>query len=286
VPVCGYLKEFSVQPVSGGLAVSFQPVGASGEVFIEILRRTFAHSNLQLTRDPGFLSLLLPTQISLIGTEPSVEQLDGLFDLLQKCITVDDSLDESHCLSPHNLPPKEEGGTWSHTRLGGLLYEVKDYTRRRDVADRQAADKIATELESFVRKHPRYSATEYIVSAPSSSTRRGTDLPLYLGRRLAEKLGKRMLQAERITAIPEQKDRVNQEDSKSAIDAQERTIVVRQQLSGFRCILLDDLYESGGTMLELARACREVGAGEVLGLAVTKNARYTQGMRLEDWSWD
>ncbi|MBI2913090.1 MAG: hypothetical protein HYY03_04140 [Chloroflexi bacterium] len=54
---------------------------------------------------------------------------------------------------------------------------------------------------------------------------------------------------------------------------------INQDLAGGAIVLIDDLYGSGGSMLECARAAREAGAGEVLGLAITKQ-RLFEGVRM------
>ena len=228
------------------------------------------------------------SEITLSGEIPGASDLGRFLEALKKHITIQDALDESHSLSLHRLPPPSGRTAWRRTRLGALLYRAKDYDRKRPVRSTGAANTLAGELESFILRHPRYRAAEVIITAPSSDPTRGADLPACLGDRLAASLGKRIAGAERVAATMPQKDREALDSEATALNQQRNSIVVKSQLRGSSWILLDDLYESGGTLVELARACREAAASEVLGLTVTKTAKYTKytrGMDTEKWPW-
>ena len=48
-------------------------------------------------------------------------------------------------------------------------------------------------------------------------------------------------------------------------------------------IILDDLYGSGATLDELARACKAADAKTVLSFTATKNATFCQGISASGW---
>ena len=55
------------------------------------------------------------------------------------------------------------------------------------------------------------------------------------------------------------------------------TIGVSGVKQGARVLVLDDTIRSGGTLIEIARALREVGAWEVFAISAAKDAKFTQG---------
>ena len=139
-------------------------------------------------------------------------------------------------------------------------------------------------MGSFLATHPRYQRAKAIIPAPSSKTWKKKTLPSTIGATLAKRLGKRLVIPVRLQDIPSQKDYDEDEGGVSRGDLQHETIRINEKLPG-DVIVLDDLYESSGTLGELGRAARAAGASSVLGLAVTKTAKYTQGMDLKSWPW-
>ena len=280
MPVCYFVKSYYIKAVTGGYIISIDPLGGSGVDLAEIFRKAFPGTNAIRTKKPEIPAFPRLEQVTVTGGLPSprIEDLNSFLDLIRNHITIKDDLDESHALSPHSLPPNSDYPDWRRTRLGDLINRAKDYNRQRPVADLSAANALVSELDGFISKHPRYQVADVIICAPSSDCTRTSDLPSYLGHRLATSLGKSFERAERMVDIPPQKDR-----EESAINIQRNSMAVRSRLSGSRCILLDDLYESGATLQELGRVCRRAGAVEMLGLTVTKTAKYTQGMDVEKW---
>ena len=275
MPDCYFLKSYSVEDRNGSYSVSLVIEGRwmSANHIAQILEKTYSDVNAESTMSSG------SPEIIVTGHLPDMAVLESFLDLLKYNITIIDDLDESHALAPHYLPPTDDNPEWARTGVADLVYSAKDYSRQSPVAYQGSADMLADELGRFIRQHPRYSKADIIMSAPSSDPRRTSDLPSYLCSRLGISLGERIEQAERIWEVPPQK-----EDDPDERD-QAHSIQVNASLQGRRCILLDDLYESGNTLLELGRACRQAGASEVLGLTATKNARYTQGMSLKEWPW-
>ena len=85
-----------------------------------------------------------------------------------------------------------------------------------------------------------------------------------------------------MTTRPPQKDIVDDDRKKGVerrIANQKDSMAVADDVDGMSVVVIDDLYGSGGSMLEAARALRDAGAAEVLGLTVTKQRLY-EGVRL------
>ena len=123
-----------------------------------------------------------------------------------------------------------------------------------------------------------------MVPAPSSNQENTDNLPRAITVAVSRSLDRKLVVPRRVTSIPAQKDYDEEANGISRQELQRETTVIDERLRG-EVIVIDDLYESGGTVAEVARACRSAGADGVLGLVITKTAKYTQGMRLEEWPW-
>ena len=246
---------------SRSLTMVMEPAGLDAWVFLEILKKPYRLASIQLSNRSN-----AEVEIILTGDLPGASNVRGLLEILKQHITIKDSLDECHALSMHRLPPATDRIGWKRTRLGRLVHRAKDYSRRKPVGNLAAANVFVRELRTFLYQHPRYRFADIIISAPSFRPSRTDDLSSYVGTRLAKSIGKRIERAHRIVDVPSRKRRARSANEEEDIDTQRGTIVVKPRLDGSRCILLDDVYESGGTLRELGRACREAGASEVLGL--------------------
>ena len=102
---------------------------------------------------------------------------------------------------------------------------------------------------------------------------------------VSESVGKSLLVADRIRGIPAQKEYNAEAAGVPRNEMQEGSVALRHTVDGQTIIVIDDLYETGSTMAEVARACRARGAASVLGLAFVKNAKATYGMNLSEWPW-
>ena len=94
---------------------------------------------------------------------------------------------------------------------------------------------------------------------------------------IAETLKHTQIRIARSSTRSPQKD-ITDEDRQAGVRKrlanQRRSMRVDDHLDGLSVVVIDDLYGSGGTMQEAARALREAGVTEVLGLAVTKQRLY------------
>ena len=275
---CGVLEDASYKPTA--YDISLQSTGDDSEIFVDIFKKSFPDT--EITNSSEMPSV---ATVTLSGGLPKVGDVKLLLEALNRHITIRDTLDESHALSPHHVPVVSDNGRLKRTRLGDLVYRAKDYNRRKPVGNQGAANALVRALKAFIRQHPRYRAADVIVCAPSSQRTVTSNLPSYIGPRLGTSLGMRFERAERVVSAFPQKERKDLPNPGAALNIQLNTMAVTVQLGGSSCILLDDLYESGGTLRELGRACRQAGAEEVLGLTVTKTAGNTQGMDTAEWPW-
>ena len=205
------------------------------------------------------------------GNVPSVAELDQFLNLfVSPRITVADNLDESHCLDFHDLPtgtPQQ----YERTQIGEMVFKAK---YRGGQAEQMT---IGNQLMEFIQRHPRYKRAEYIGSVPRSSSIGWRKLADQLVTHLASSLNKTRVVIDRIKPVTSQKD---VSDEAERYSRQERTMICQGNLAGRSVILVDDMYGSGGSVNEAARALRAAGAPEVLGLAATKTLKYTRGVSL------
>ena len=288
MPVCAYISDYNLK-ASGPLvrAEVLQEGGVEGrltrivqEAFPEsiVSKREFEITKQTIVWESREVFDVLSSDSEMQG------RLDSFLDLLGRCITIADDLDESHALSPHMLPPDDgdEANQWKRTRTGELVNQAKDYQASNVFKDGEATSSISAQVMEFLSTHPQYLRAGIVVPAPSSNPAIGRNLPWAIAREVT--LEKRLVAPRRLRLIPPQKGYNEAESGVSREELQEGTVQVDEALSG-TVVVIDDLYESGGTLMEVARACRKAGANSVLGLTITKNAKQTQGMDIASWPW-
>ena len=258
------------------------PAGGTRLSFGELTRHAFPNAKVSIEgtewRDE-------PEEVFRIAApgEQLRSRLLAFLELNQRSIAIVDDLDESRALAPRALPG--EGEEWFRTRIGELVYKGKDYVGRYAVRDVEAATAIHDRVVEFIDRHPGYSRSDALVAAPSSAPEKKYTLPRAVAEAVSKSAGKRLLDADRIRSIPAQKEYDAEAAGVSRADLQRGSVALPRDVEGRAVIVLDDLYETGSTMVEVARACRAGGAASVLGLAFVKNAKYTYGMDLSEWPW-
>ncbi len=270
----------------GWLRVNITYAGNIRFPFSQLVRAAFPQIEVWPESGASAVALILDLEETFRITQS--EDLDRetftkFLDLLKRHIAIDDSLDESHALAPHSLPP--EGEEWNRTSMGKLVKKAKSYYGEAAYKDKQAAKEICMLLLNFINSHPRYRRADILVPAPSSNPARTKTLSLALSKAISKRLEKRLVTPVRLKPIPPQKDYEEGTSGVPRSEVQKGTVDIAESMQGSHAIIIDDLYDSGETLKEVARACREAGAMSVLGLTVTKNATFTQGMDLTEWPW-
>ena len=287
MPVCGFVSKFKIVPHpkrSGCLRVSVWYSGNSPEIFSELVREAFPKVGIFSEQSRKKFLLVYGNVENFVVRENDprfAKSLQNLLNTFERCIMIEDDLDESHTLSPHSLVGDDE--TLRRSSIGNLIYQAK-YSYNISQSE-DAAQQITSRVINFVNSHPRYRRSTAVAFAPSSNPSKTRSLPRTIAGRVAKHFGKPLISPVRRSKIPAQKNYEEAETGKSRAEVQHDTIQINQDVKGEKVIIIDDLYESGATMEEVARATRTVGADEVLGLAITKNAKFTQGMDLRSWPW-
>ena len=290
MPFCTFIEDFALDVThrsafamevgERSVTAIIVPKGGLQVRFSHIVRRAFPHA--KVVRMPSPNRFETKEVFEVVSEDTEMEpRLRAFLTSLRGCITIDDGLDESHALAPHSVL-SDDG--WNRTYVGNLVNRAKDYYSNYSYRDRDAASEICERVLEFFRWHPRYSDAGAVAPAPSSNPDVEENLPRVIASVVSEELGKRLLIPRRLEEIPPQKDYDEAESGISREKLQEGTVGLDYWLSGV-IVVIDDLYESGGTLMEVGRACRNAGANAVLGLAITKNAKKTQGMGVDTWPW-
>lgn len=214
--------------------------------------------------------------LSLVGALPEggVDEVNRFLSLIKRVLTIEDSLGESHALGYHQ--DDDETGALVRSELGTLVLQAK-YKH-----NAEAEETIREALVRFMQGHPRYRRADAVAAVPPHVAGGRDSLCQRLMAPIANDCGFRAVDIHKVTSTAEQKEIID-EDRKRGVerrfDNQRQSMRVDHDIAGLKVVLLDDLYGSGGSMAEAARALRGAGAAEVLGLAVTKQRLY-EGVRL------
>lgn len=249
------------------------------EWFERIICSAFPSSRYSRVGEPSDSGLLGLGKTLLLQGEPSpggLKEVEDFLTLMTTTLTIEDSLDESHSLGYHQ--DEDETGGLVRSRLGAVVNQVKYGPFPHP--DARAA--IRRALCRFIERHPRYRRAQAIAAIPPHRTGDHASLSQSQAPDIAEQLDFGQLEIIRLQTHAPQKD-IQDDDRprgvKRRFDNQRGSMRVDCDSKGFSVIALDDLYGSGGTMAEAARALREAGAREVLGLTMTKQRLY-EGVRL------
>jgi predicted amidophosphoribosyltransferase len=206
-------------------------------------------------------------------------QLNGLLGLLEECLTIEDSLDESHALGYHQEEDDLTTGL-RRTALDALVYRAKYGS------DNQARSQLVDLFGRFVSRHPRYGSASAVAAVPPHSAS-GSRLSRHLAQGLAAALGMRPVPIRRARETLQQKA-ITLEDRLAAVKQRVRnqkdSMAVPMALDGESVIVVDELYGSGASMEEAARSLRQAGSGCVLGLAASKQRLFgAVSLRRRGW---
>lgn len=153
------------------------------------------------------------------------------------------------------------GAEWQRTGVGSLAYRLK-YQR-----DRSVLEPLVREALNLLEEHPELSRFDAVVPVPPS-VRRDFDHVAAFAEALGKALVIPVLKAvtkERATE-PQKEFRTLAQKRRNVAGAfrADRTVAAR------RVLLIDDLFDSGATLGEIAQTMRRAGARAVLVLTMTR----------------
>lgn len=200
------------------------------------------------------------------GQIPTERDLDALFVLLSKIVSIRDDCDVTACVDVYRtpvegLPPDD----WPFTQVGRLLSAAK-YG-----GDRNASAQIAKILHNVIINHPALCSAEAIAAIPPHQmAAQRNDCPEQWARLLCQWLTVPYAGIRRTRAVAKQRDI---KDPDEARRNQPSSMAADESVTRLTVLAVDDFYTDGETMAEAARALREAGATSVLGLCAAKTAK-------------
>lgn len=184
-----------------------------------------------------------------------------LLQLLQEAVFIDTALGQTFALSYHMKPFYNAG----RTEIGELHYQAKYHQ------DKAKALELTKHFENFILCHPSYSLSDLLIPVPFYG-RKSFDLPAFLVEQLCNKLniksGRSLVR--KVKSTKEMKNASEEEKSNIIRGAFE--VVEDAAIKGKLITIIDDIYQSGNTLHELASVLQHAGA-TVQGLVATKTLR-------------
>ena len=284
MPDCSRIGDFQLLDSRGhwGLVIH-APLHSSRVNFAPILKHTFqgvklVEAAVRTDNEPNRWK----SRFSIPKSAAHQAEILEFLKLLKHSVTISDDADESHALRLHKVPyPTDDADNpdWKHTSIGNLTHEAKSYSQY--TGNRTKATCLAEKMKAWVARHPRYRTAKAIVAAPPGNRSKRYDLPKLIVGHLSEAFGYRVVSCKSDPLMSPQKSVEKNPKEKR------ENVFGKFQLQGNlrnQCVIvLDDLYESGETVNELVRACREAGARCILSLTATKNATGTRGVPPRKW---
>lgn len=161
--------------------------------------------------------------------------------------------------------------SWPNTRIGDLVHRGKYWYKGSQQIDelREVGQSLTTELCNLIDRHVLLRAADTIIAVPGHDAR-----VLSFGARLASSVAYRRS----VRFVAARSASAFRTPAKS-LDLTARAAVINKQfrcdanLTDHKVLVLDDLYSSGTTAAETARAARAAGASRVAVLCAVRTMR-------------
>lgn len=203
---------------------------------------------------------------------PLRAEIANLLDLLTRALTLPAprGMDTVLALDWYKVADDDvDPRSWSNTAAGDWVSRGKYWYRSGPLRQEDAGRRAAAALAEAVRRHPALSTATVVADVPGHDA-----LQVSFGSRLAatvaQQTGRPFVRVS--CTVP------FRPEAKSVTDAQHAAVLhgsfrVPEPLRGARVLVVDDVFRSGRSMAEVARACRAAGAASVSGLCVARTLR-------------
>lgn len=277
MPVCGRLESADVTVEDGRLRfVAIPHRNAWVPIdFVGVLQRLLPAWSIQANNARHIVGELRE------AADQQREQAETVLFLLKTSVTIADQADASHALRVHDAKD-EESGNWLHSDIGKLVRQAKSYDQDWHAGDQQAATHLADELRDWIEAMSPYAAADVMIPAPSSNPNKTYDLPAFIAERLTASMSRPLVRIRSSNTAP-QKDLSEKE--KLSVNQLARCYTVEGDVRGRTVLVIDDIYESGGTVEAMTQVLRAEGARAVLSLTATKAASGCKGLPPNTANW-
>lgn len=295
MPYCARYRSFDLN--DGGDDCLDVKVAADGHA--PLLRRTLEATRLckraveVLKEGPDLFGSVTPTY----SGEPRehVYRLEGVRDaravsnfllLFENRIAIDlmPDIEECYALGPYSV---SVNGALTISQYGKLVSQAK-YRH-----DASLDEDVKGQLSALIQAHPMLRAVGNI-TAPDRDDQ-PVNSPWEWAQGIGASLGMNLVKTHKVHSTPPQKSdlihaRASEMDSRGREKEKRARVRNSMNVQGpveGDVLVVDDTIESGGTLLEIARAFKDAGASKVYALSVAKDAEHTFGgidLSAELWS--
>lgn len=259
------LVGYEVKDAGSGNAV----VLISGSrLYYDIIRRAFNNYHFSRAFDDNRNRYTWGAYIYDID-ETNRERVIALLELFKKTVCIEDALTQTFALSYHSQSTFQGIG---RTEIGELVYRAKPYHRPPSERQKQMAFKLVELFEQFIRCHPSYLRSDFLIAVPSYPEK-PFDLPTFLVEQLVTKLGIQNGRnyVHKIRSSSPMKDCKTVKEKSDNIRGAFK--ISKEALLQNKCVtIVDDIYQSGATLHELGTVLQNTGA-VVQGLVATKTLK-------------
>jgi hypothetical protein len=203
---------------------------------------------------------------------PLRTEIADLLDLLTRAVTLPSprGMDTALALDWYKVADDLiEPRSWSNTVAGDWVSRGKYWYRSGPQPQQDAGSRAARALVEAVQRHPALTAATVVADVPGHDA-----LQVSFGSRLAASVARHTSRpfVSVSCTVP------FRPEAKNVTDAQHAAVLdgsfrVAEPLRGARVLVVDDVFRSGRSMAEVARACRAAGAAAVCGLCVVRTMR-------------
>ncbi|GIL12682.1 MAG: hypothetical protein BroJett038_14020 [Chloroflexota bacterium] len=236
--------------------------------YYAILRHAFSEYHFSRAFDDNRNRYDWGTYIYDIDEENRQRDID-LLELFKNTVFIDDALNQTFALSYHSQSTFQGIG---RTETGELVYQAKPYHRSPSEKQRQAAARLVELYEQFIRCHPSYLRSDFLIAVPPHG-QKPFDLPTFLVERLSKTLGIPNGQkfVSKVRSSSPMKDCKTVKEKSDNIRGAFR-VSNEVSLQNKLVTIIDDIYQSGSTLHELGTTLQNAGA-VVQGLVATKTLK-------------
>ena len=203
---------------------------------------------------------------------PLRAEVESLLDLLTRAITLPSprGMATTLALDWYKVADDEtDSRSWSNTIAGDWVSRGKYWYRSSPEQQRDVGRRAAQALVEAVRAHPTLNAATVVAHVPGHDALQ-VSFGSRLARTVARDTGKPFVRVSCTSPF--------RPESKNVTDAQHAAALhgifhIQQSLHGAYVLVVDDVFRSGRSMAEVARACRAAGAATVSGLCVARTRR-------------
>jgi len=198
-------------------------------------------------------------------------EVASLCELLTRVITLPalENLSGTIALDWYKLPPDAANPNWRNTTSGEFVHRGK-YWYNFDIEQQAVGGRVLAGFAcEAVRAHPHLLRATIVLDVPGHDSRQ-VSFGSRLAATVARDTDKRFI---RVAARDEFRAEAKAMNSAQQAESLRNQFEVREFLAGSHVLIVDDVFRSGASMRELARAAKAAGAASIYGLAAVRTMR-------------